>query len=148
MFLAEAEDNTTPLTSPLAIPLPIYASPTLHDPSPPSYDNDEPQPGAHPGFLWNENSVDGVFKFPQFTISNGDNQYPAPFYCINMDDKYPMVLVTEGHNCPIHSISLHAQPHPYPKPLLTQKEEFMFHDRECFMPLINEALHMDGDVTL
>jgi hypothetical protein len=24
----------------------------------------------------------------------------------------------------------------------------MFHDGECFTPLINEALHMDGDVTL
>jgi hypothetical protein len=147
-FLAEAEDNATPPASPSAIPLPIYASPTLHDPSPPSYDDDEPQPGTHPGFLWNENSVDGVFKFPQFTISDGDNQYPAPFYRINMDDKYPTVSVTEGRNCPVHSISLCAQPHPYPKPLLTQKEEFIFHNGECFTPLINEALHMDRDVTL
>jgi hypothetical protein len=45
-------------------------------------------------------------------------------------------------------MSLHAQPHLYLKPLLTQKEEFLFHDRECFTPLVNEALHMDGDVTL
>jgi hypothetical protein len=148
MFLAEVEDNTTPPVSPSAIPLPIYASPTLCDPSPPSYDNNEPQPGMHPRFLWNENSVDRVFKFPQFTISDGDDQYPAPFYHINMDNKYPTVSVTKGHNCPIQSISLHAQPHPYPKPLLTQKEEFVFHDGECFTPLINEALHMDGDVTL
>jgi hypothetical protein len=65
-----------------------------------------------------------------------------------MEDKYPTISVTEGCNCPIHSMSLCAQPHPYPKPLLTQKEEFIFHNRECFTPLINEALHMDGDVTL
>jgi hypothetical protein len=63
-FLAEAEDNTTPPASPSTIPLPIYASPTLRDPSPLSYNNDKPQPGAHPGFLWNENLVDGVLKFP------------------------------------------------------------------------------------
>jgi hypothetical protein len=147
-FLAEAEDNTTPPASPSAIPLPIYASPTLCDPSPLSYDHNEPQPGMHPRFLWNENSVDGVLKFPQFTITDGNNQYPAPFYHINMDNKYPTVSVTEGCNCPVHSVSLHAQPHPYLKPLLTQKEEFMFHDRECFTPLINKALHMDRDVTL
>jgi hypothetical protein len=28
-FLAEAEDNATPPTSPSTIPLPVYASPTL-----------------------------------------------------------------------------------------------------------------------
>jgi hypothetical protein len=147
-FLAEAEDNATPLASPSAIPLSIYASPTLQDPSPPSYDDDEPQPGVHPGFLWNENLVDGSFKFPQFTLLNDDEQHLAPFYHINMEDKYPMVSVTEGHNCVVQSIPLHAQPHPYPKPLLTHKEEFIFYDGECFMPLINKAIHMEGDITL
>jgi hypothetical protein len=65
-----------------------------------------------------------------------------------MEDKYPTVSVTEGCNCPIQSIPLHAQPHPYPKPLLTHKEEFIFYDGECFTPLINEAIHMEGDVML
>jgi hypothetical protein len=107
-FLAEAEDNATPPISPSAIPLPIYASPTLRDPSPPSYDNHESQPGTHPGFLWNENLVEGSFKFPQFTLPDDDGQRPAPFYRINMEDKYPTVSVTEGRNCPIHSMSLRA----------------------------------------
>jgi hypothetical protein len=147
-FLAEAEDNATPPASPSAIPLPIYASPTLQDPSPPLYNNNEPQPRTHPGFLWNENLVDGTFKFPQFTLLDGNKQYAAPFYYINMEDKYPTISITEGHNCPIQSIPLCAQPHPYPKPLLTQKEELLFHDRECFMPLINQAIHMEGDTTL
>jgi hypothetical protein len=92
--------------------------------------------------------VEGSFKFPQFTLLDNNGQHPAPFYRINMEDKYPTVSVTEGRNCPIHSMSLRARPHPYPKPLLTQKEEFLFHDGECFTPLINEALCMDGDVTL
>jgi hypothetical protein len=147
-FLMEAEDNATPPTSPSAIPLPVYASPTLHDPSPPSYKSNKPQPGAHPRFLWNENLVDGTFKFPQFTLFDGDEQITAPFYCINMDNKYPTVSLMEGRNCPVHSIPLCTWPHPYPKPLLTQKEEFMFHNGECFMPLVNEALHMDRDITL
>jgi hypothetical protein len=64
-FLAEAEDNVTPLASPSATPLPVYDSSTLRDPSPPIY---EPQPGIHPGFLWNENLINEVFKFPQFTL--------------------------------------------------------------------------------
>jgi hypothetical protein len=105
-FLVKAEDNATPPASPSTIPLPIYASPTLRDPSPPSYNSDEPQPGVHPGFLWNENLVDGTFRFPQFTLLNGDEQYAALFYHINMEDKYPTVSVTEGHNCPIQSILL------------------------------------------
>jgi hypothetical protein len=147
-FLAKAEDNATPPASPSAIPLPVYASPTLRDPSPPSYDNHESQPGVHPGFLWNENLVEGLFKFPQFTLLDGDEQRPAPFYHINMEDKYPTISVTEGCGCPIYSMSLRAQPYPYPKPLLTQKEEFIFYDGECFTPLVNKALRMDGDVTL
>jgi hypothetical protein len=72
----------------------------------------------------------------------------APFYCINMDDKYPTISVTEGQNCPIQSLPLCMQPHPYPRPLLTQKEEFLFCNGECFTPLVNEALHMEGDITL
>jgi hypothetical protein len=147
-FLAEVEDNTTPPLSPSAVPLPVYASPTLRDPSPPSYNDNESQPGVHLGFLWNENLVDRSFRFPQFTLLEGDKQHPAPFYCINMEDKYPTVSITEGHNCPIQSILLHAQPHPYPKPLLMHKEEFVFYDGECFTPLINEAIHMEGDITL
>jgi hypothetical protein len=92
--------------------------------------------------------VEGSFKFPQFTLPGDDKQHPAPFYHINMEDKYPTVSVTEGRNCPVHSMSLRARPHPYPKPLLTQKEEFIFHDGECFMSLVDEALRMDGDITL
>jgi hypothetical protein len=92
--------------------------------------------------------VDETIKFPQFTLLDGDKQYTAPFYYINMEDKYPTISVTEGHNCPIQPILLQAQPHPYPKPLLTQKEEFLFHDRECFIPLVNEAICMKGDITL
>jgi hypothetical protein len=118
MFV-EAADNATPPLSPSAIPLPVYDSPTLRDPSPPSYDNDESQPGVHPGFLWNENLVEGSFKFPQFTLMDSDKQYTTPFYHVNMDNKFPTVSVTEGHNCPVQSIPLCAQPHPYPKPLLT-----------------------------
>jgi hypothetical protein len=41
-FLAEAEDDATPPLSPSAIPLPVYASPTLQDPSPLVYNDDEP----------------------------------------------------------------------------------------------------------
>jgi hypothetical protein len=92
--------------------------------------------------------VDGTFKFPQFTLFDSNEQYTAPFYCINMEDKYPTISVTKGHNCPIQSIPLCTQPHPYPKPLLTQKEEFLFYDGECFTPLINEAICMEGDITL
>jgi hypothetical protein len=92
--------------------------------------------------------MDGNFKFPQFTFPGNQESCVAPFYHINMDDKYPTVSITAGHDCPIYTIPLHAQPHCYLKPLLTQKEEFLFHDGECFMPLINEALHMEGDVTL
>jgi hypothetical protein len=98
--------------------------------------------------LWNENLVDGSFKFPQFTLLDGDEQCPAPFIHINMEDKYPTISVTEGRNCPIQSIPLHAQPHPYLKPLLTHKEEFIFYNGECFTPLINEAICMEGDITL
>jgi hypothetical protein len=98
--------------------------------------------------LWNENLVDGSFKFPQFTLLDNNEQYSAPFYWINMEDKYSTVSVTKGHNCLIQSIPLWAQPHPYPKPLLTQKEEFLFHDRESFTPLVNEAICMKGDITL
>jgi hypothetical protein len=98
--------------------------------------------------LWNENLVDRTFKFPQFMLLDGDEQYTAPFYCINMEDQYPTVSITKGCNCLAQSIPLRAQPHLYPKPLLTQKEEFLFHDGECFTPLINEAIHMEGDITL
>jgi hypothetical protein len=147
-FLTEAEDNATPPASPSTIPLPVYASPTLQDPSSPSYSNNKSQPGVHPGFLWNENLVDGSFKFPQFTLLDGDEQHPAPFYHINMEDKYPTISVTEGCGCPIQSIPLCTQPHPYPKPLLMHKEEFIFYDGECFMPLINKAIHVEGEITL
>jgi hypothetical protein len=92
--------------------------------------------------------VDGSFKFPQFTLLHNDEQRPAPFYHINIEDKYPTVSVTEGCNCSIQSIPLCTQPHPYPKPLLTHKEEFIFYDGECFMPLINKAICMEGDITL
>jgi hypothetical protein len=55
---------------------------------------------VHPSFLWNENFINGMFKFPQFTILEGDsNQYSVPFYHINMEDKYPTVSVTKGCNC-------------------------------------------------
>jgi hypothetical protein len=147
-FLAEAEDNATPPISPSTIPLPVYDSPTLQDPSLPSYNNHNSQPGVHPGFLWNENLVDRIFKFPQFKLPDNDKCFTAPFYHVNMDDKYPTISVMAGHNCLIYTMPLHAQPHPYLKPLLTQKKEFLFHDRECFMPLVNEALRMDGDITL
>jgi hypothetical protein len=147
-FLAEAEDNATPPPSPSAIPLPVYQSPTLWNLSPPTYENNDPQPGIHPGFLWNGNLEGGEAKFPQFCVYDGDKQFTAPFYCINMDDKYPTVSVTEGCNCLIQSLPLHVQPHPYPRLLLTQKEEFLFCNGECFTPLINEALHMEGDITL
>jgi hypothetical protein len=147
MFM-EAADNATPPLSPSAIPLPVYDSPTLRDPSPLLYDNNKSQLGVHPKFLWNENLVEGSFKFPQFTLMDGDKQYSAPFYHVNIDDKFPTVSVTKGCNCLVQSIPLHAQPHLYPKPLLTQKEEFLFHDGESFTPLINQAVHMDGDIIL
>jgi hypothetical protein len=89
-----------------------------------------------------------MFKFPQFTLLDGNKQYSAPFYCINMEDKYPIVSVTEGHNCSVQSIPLCAQPHLYPKPLLTQKEEFIFYDGEHFTPLVNQAICMEDNVTL
>jgi hypothetical protein len=144
-FLTEAEDNATPPTSPSTAPLPIYDSPTLQDPSPPAY---KPQLGVHPGFLWNENLMNGNFKFPQFTLLGDQGSHAAPFYCINMDNKYPTISTTAGYDCPVYTIPLHAQPHRYPKPLLMQKEEFLFHDGECFTPLINEALRMEGDIML
>jgi hypothetical protein len=144
-FLAEAEDNTTPPASPSTTPLPIYDSPTLQDPSPPAY---EPQPGVHPGFLWDENLMNGVFKFPQFVLSNDQGEDIAPFYHINMNDKYPTVSTTAGCGCPTYTVPLCAQPHQYPRPLLMQKDEFLFHDGECFTPLVNKAIWMEGDITL
>jgi hypothetical protein len=144
----EAADNATPPLSPSTVPLPTYASPTLRDSSPLSYNDNNSQPGVHPGFLWNENLVEGSFRFPQFTLMDSNEQYPTPFYCVNMDNKFPTVSVTEGHNCSVQSIPLHTQPHPYPKPLLTQKEEFLFHDGKSFTPLINQAIHMEDDITL
>jgi hypothetical protein len=92
--------------------------------------------------------MNGVFKFPQFVLPTNQGQDVAPFYCVNMDDKYPTVSTTVGHGCLVYTIPLCAKPHHYPKPLLTQKEEFPFHDGECFTPLINEALQMEGDITL
>jgi hypothetical protein len=65
-----------------------------------------------------------------------------------MEDKYPTVFITEGCNYLIQSILLCAQPHPYPKPHLTQKEEFIFCEGECFTPLVNQAVCMEGDITL
>jgi hypothetical protein len=60
----------------------------------------------------------------------------------------PEVLATRGRNCPVYSTPLRARPKPYDRPFFTCKQQFTFTDLEDFSPVVDQALRMEGDISL
>jgi len=84
-----------------------------------------------------------------FLVPNkGEGQEVTPFIQVNGDTDYSELMATWGHRCNIHTRALHTKPNPYPHPQFTCKEEFFFQDHKSFMPLVNRAIHLEGDPTL
>jgi len=78
----------------------------------------------------------------------GEGREVAPFVQVDSDTDYPELMATRGHGCNVHTRALQAIPNPYPCPQFTWKEEFFFQDHESFTPLVDRAIHLEGDSTL
>ncbi len=106
-----------------------------------------PQPGIHPRPRWEHNQTTGGIRYMFLIPDEGEGQEVAPFIQVNSDTDYPELLATHGQGCNIHTKALCAKPNPYPHPQFTCKEEFLFQDYKLFMPLVNRAIHLEGDAT-
>ncbi len=84
-----------------------------------------------------------------FLIPNeGEGREVAPFIQVNGDTDYPKLMATRGRGCNVHTRALRAIPNPYSRPRFTRKEEFFFQDHKLFTPLVDWAIHLEGDSTL
>jgi len=107
-----------------------------------------PQPGIHPGPRWECNQTTGGIQYMFLILDEGEGQEVAPFIQVDGDTDYPELMATQGHGCNVHTRALHARPNPYPCPQFTCKEEFFFQDHESFTPLVDRAIHLEGDPML
>jgi hypothetical protein len=83
------------------------------------------------------------------TVPGGPEELEiAPFIQYDFDTDSPELLTTLGRRCPTYSIPLHAKHRPYPLPIFTRKERLLFHDRESFAPLVDQALDHERDISL
>ncbi len=107
-----------------------------------------PQPGIHPGPGWECNQTTGSIQYMFLIPDEGEGQEVAPFIQVDGDTDYPKLMATRGQGCNVHTKPLHVRPNPYPHPQFTQKEEFFFQDHESFTPLVDRAIHLEGNATL
>src|SRR6266404_3907109 len=107
-----------------------------------------PQPGVHPGPGWEHNQNARGIQYMFLIPDEGEGQEVTPFIQVDGNTDYPKLMATQGHRCNVHTRALQATPNPYPHPRFTQKEEFFFQDHELFMPLVDQAIHLENDPTL
>ena len=72
----------------------------------------------------------------------------APFVRYDFDTDSPELLATLGRGCGVHSTILRARKAPYPTPVFTRKERYLFHPQEPFSPIVSKAVDGLRDVTL
>jgi len=166
----QAEDNTpaTPTTVALSYHTDFledrhaFLSPTqvanLYDTIPVLEDMDEereeahtttPQPGVYPGPGWvrNINHSSNTPVYPEYILDN-NMELLAAYYQYDLDTTEPELLLTRGRNCRVHSRPLHARANPYPRPMLTRKQEFAFYPGQSHSKLVDHALALEQDDTL
>ena len=107
-----------------------------------------PQPGVHPGPGWECNQNAGGIQYMFLIPDEGEGREVAPFIQVDGDTDYPKLMATQGRGCNIHMRALRAIPNPYPRPQFTRKEEFLFQDHESFTPLVDQAIHLEGNSML
>ncbi|KAI9510484.1 hypothetical protein F5148DRAFT_569745 [Russula earlei] len=59
---------------------------------------------------------------------NEDDTIPPRFVLPDLINGFPSVIATYGPGCPTHRISIRARADPYPHPLLTTKDTFLFQE--------------------
>ena len=106
------------------------------------------QPGVNPGPGWQLNSRDGGPRPEVLIPDENHGTQIAPYILYDMDTESPEILATRGRGCTVHSRPLRACADPYPRPVFTRKQEFLFSRDEAFTPLVDRALQLEGDLTL
>ncbi len=106
------------------------------------------QPGIHPGPRWERNQNTGGIWYMFLIPDKGEGQEVAPFIQVDGNTDYPKLMATRGRRCNVHTRALRAIPIPYPRPRFTHKEEFFFQNHKSFTPLVDRAIHLEGDPML
>ena len=108
-----------------------------------------PQPGVYPGPGWvrNINYSNNTPVYPEYVVDN-DMELLAAYYQYDLETSEPELLLTRGRNCRVHSRPLHARASPYPRPMLTRKQEFTFYPGQEHSKLVDHALALEQDDTL
>jgi hypothetical protein len=137
-----------PLYSPVTPP-PFYPStPTPDLKLPPLPIQGGPQPGEYPGEGWIENYLNNRVGHRIFVPVGEEGVEIAPFIQYDFNTDSPELLTTRGRNFRVHSRPLHARPGPYPLPAPTRREQNLFHTRQPYTPLVDQALEIEHDNTL
>src|SRR5216684_6494872 len=160
--------DTEPLfiTNPdiLLPPRPSTLYPVYPGPPPPTYNEDKenrgnyqprsptpeegPQLGLIPGdeWIWN---LQGLEPLVDHHIPGmAGREIITPFFHYDFTPDYPEIILSHGRNCANYSRPLRAQPDPYPRRVLTQKEAYTFYPNETFSPMVDFALDGERDTSL
>ena len=109
---------------------------------------DSPAPHQHPGHNWLVNQQPEGWLH-EVEVPTGPNEYTmAPFVRYDFDTDSPELLATLGRGCGVHSTMLRARKAPYPTPVFTKKERYLFHPQEAFSPIVSKAVDELRDVML
>src|SRR6266481_7515828 len=107
-----------------------------------------PQPSVHPRPGWEHNQNARGIQYMFLIPNEGEGREVAPFIQVDGNTDYPKLMATRGRRCNVHTRALQAIPNPYPRPRFTHKEEFFFQNHKSFTPLVDRAIHLEGDPML
>jgi hypothetical protein len=108
----------------------------------------EVRPGVRPDQSWRHNFEEPGYHFFKLIPDITGQLHIAPFVCIDLSALNPQLLITNGHNCLVHSRPLHMRPKEEAHATYDHRQNFLFTESQLHSPAVDWALSQEQDFTL